>query len=271
MSSSFATGRASVSYAVSPDFNTYFTYARGYKAKAYQDIATRYIFMGDNSDLTVDAAQINSYELGIKTQSPDKRAGVNVALFLNDVKDDHVSYVDMVTLTQAVANNDTETKGVEVEGFWKPGKGFTITAGAGYTDAQITGVPANAQDVKEENCVPYSPKWNATVSISHNLSLPPFWGMTSPSLYTSVTNRYVGDRQGDPENSFELDAYNKLDLRIGIMSEHLEFYLWCDNLFDETYDLYGYNLGTSVIDGSTVLAGTPARGRILGIGIAYYF
>lgn len=271
MSSSFATGRASVSYAVTPDSNTYFTYARGYKAKAYQDIATRYIFMGDNSDLTVDAAQINSYELGIKTQTPNKRAGVNVALFFNDIKDDHVSYVDMVTLTQAVSNNDTETKGVEVEGFWKPGNGFTITAGAGYTDAKITGAPATSRDVKEGNCVPYSPKWNATVSISHNFALSPFWGMTSPSLFTSVTNRYVGDRQGDPANSFELDAYNKLDLRIGVMSEHLEFYLWCDNLLDETYDLYGYNLGTSVIDGSTVLAGTPARGRILGIGIAYYF
>ena len=39
----------------------------------------------------------------------------------------------MVTLTNKVANNDTETKGVEVEGFWRPGNGFTITVGGGYT------------------------------------------------------------------------------------------------------------------------------------------
>jgi iron complex outermembrane receptor protein len=71
-------------------------------------------------------------------------------------------------------------------------------------------------------------------------------------------------------NSFQYDAYNKLDFRMGIMSEHIEFYLWCDNLLDERYDLYGFNLGTSV-DGSDVIGGVPSRGRILGVGVAYYF
>ena len=271
MDSSFATGRACASYAFTKDLNTYFTYARGYKAKAYQDLATGFIFTGDNSDLVVDAATINSFELGLKTTTPDQNLGINVALFFNDIKDDHVSYVDMVTLTQKVDNNDTETKGVEVEGFWKPGRGLTVTAGFGYTDARITGVPNSSQDVKEDNRVPYSPEFNAVVSISHNLPLPPFWGMKAPSLFTCITNRYVGEREGDPANSFQLDSYNKLDLRLGIMSEHVECYLWCDNLFDEGYDLYGYNLGTSAVTGQDIIAGTPARGRIIGIGIAYYF
>ncbi len=231
MDSSFATGRASISYAVTENMNTYFTYARGHKAKAYQDLATEYIFMGDSSDLIVDAAKINSYELGMKLETSNKKAGVNMALFFNVIKDDHVSYVDLTTMTNKVANNDTETKGVEVEGFWKPGNGFTLTAGGGYTDAKITGVPATSQDVKEGNAVPDSPEWNATISISHNLPLSPFWGLEAPSLFTSVTNRYVGKRQANPANNLEFDAYNKLDFRIGIMSEHLEFYLWCDVSF----------------------------------------
>jgi iron complex outermembrane recepter protein len=271
MDSSFVTGRVSVSYAVTDNTNTYFTYARGYKAKAYQDMATQYIFMGNNDDLIVDAAKIDSYELGMKLETSNKNAGVNLALFFNDIKDDHVSYVDMVTLTNKVANNDTETKGVEVEGFWRPGNGFTITVGGGYTDAEITGVPETSQDVKKGNDVPYTPNWNATVSISHNLPLSPFWGMKSPSLFTSVTNRYVGDRKGDAANSFELDTYNKLDFRMGIMSEHLEFYVWGDNLLDEIYELYGYNFGTSAIDGSDVIVGGPSRGHVLGVGVTYYF
>jgi iron complex outermembrane receptor protein len=270
MSSSFATGRASVSYAVNENLNTYFTYARGYKAEAYQDLPTGYIFSGNNSDLIVDAAKINSYELGMKMETADGRAGVNVALFFNDIKDDHVSFVDMKTLQNKVDNNDTETRGVEVEGFWRPGSGFTITAGGGYTDAEITGVPKTSQDVKEGNAIPDSPKWNATVSVSHNLSLPPFWGMKSPSLFTSVTNRYVGKREADSANSLQFDAYNKLDFRMGIMSEHVEFYVWGDNLLDEIYDLYGYNLGTSA-SGGNVIAGAPSRGRRIGVGAAYYF
>lgn len=271
MDSSFLTGRASVSYAVTDNMNTYVTYARGYKAEAYQDLATNYIFMGDNSDLIVDAAKINSYEIGIKMETSNRNAGVNLALFFNDIKDDHVSYVDLITLTNKVANNDTETKGVEVEGFWRPGNGFAITVGGGYTDAEITGVPETSMDVKAGNDVPYTPNWNATVSISHNLPLPSFWGMQSPSLFTSLTNRYVGKRKADAANSFEFDDYNKLDFRMGIMSEYLEFYVWGDNLLDEIYDLYGYNLGPSAVDGSDVIAGGPSRGRVLGAGIAYYF
>lgn len=271
MDSSFATGRASASYAVTENINTYFTYARGHKAKAYQDFATGYIFSGDNSDLIVDAAKINSYELGMKMETSNKKAGVNVALFFNDIKDDHVSYVDLITLTMKIGNNDTQTKGIEAEGFWKPGNGFTITAGGGYTDAEITGVPETSEDVKEGNAIPDSPKWNAMISVSHNLLLPPFWGMASPLLFTSVTNRYVGKREADMANSLQYDAYNKLDFRMGIMSEHIEFYAWCDNLLDERYDLYGAIFGTSVQDGSDVIAGAPSRGRILGVGVAYYF
>ena len=271
MDSSFTTGRASVSYAVTDNMNTYVTYARGYKAKAYQDFATNYIFTGEHDDLIVDAAKINSYELGMKLETSNKTAGVNLALFFNDIKDDHVSYIDLTTMSNMVANNDTETKGVEVEGFWKTGYGFAITVGGGYTDAEITGVPETSMDVKEGNDVPYTPDWNATVSISHNLPLPSFWGMQSPSLFTSLTNRYVGERKGDAANSFEFDDYNKLDFRMGIMSEHIEFYVWGDNLLDEIYDLYGYNLGTSVVDGSDVIVGGASRGRLLGAGIAYYF
>ena len=271
MDSSFATGRASVSYAVTDNINTYFTYARGYKAQSYQDLATNYIFTGDHTDLIVDAAKINSYELGMKMETPNKKAGVNLAVFFNDIKDDHVSYVDMLTLTNKIANNDTETKGIELEGFWKPGNGFTVTLGGGYTDAEITGVPETSMDVREGNDVPYAPKWNATASISYDLPLPSFWGMKSPSFYTFVVNKYVGKRKGNSANSFELDAYNKLDMRVGITSEHLEFYVWADNLLDEIYSLFGEDLGTSVDDGSDVIAGGPSRGRVLGIGVAYYF
>ena len=179
------------------------------------------------------------------------------------------TYIDLVTLSSKIGNNDTETKGIEIEGFWKPGNGFAISLGGGYTDAEITGVPSAALKVKDGTQVPDTPKWNVTLSISHTLPLPAFWGLKSPSLFTSVTNRYVGDRQGDPANSFELEAYNKLDFRMGIMTENLEFYLWGSNLLDETYDLYGFNLGTGV-NGSDVIAGGPARGRILGLGMAYY-
>lgn len=58
---------------------------------------------------------------------------------------------------------------------------------------------------------------------------------------------------------------------MGIMGERIEFYVWADNLLDEIYDLYGFNLGASALDGNDIIAGGPSRGRILGVGVAYYF
>ena len=271
ISSSFITGRASASYAFTENVNTYFTYAKGHKARGYQDHPTRFIFFGDNSDLIMDAAKIDSYELGIKMETSDKKAGINVALFFNDITDDHISYVDLTTLTGRVANSDTRTKGIEFEGFWRIGNGFTLSGGGGYTDAEITSVPQTSLDVRKGNKIPDSPEWNATISVSHNLPLPSFWGMRSPLLFTTITNRYVGEREGDVANSFQYDAYNKLDFRMGVMSEQIEFYVWGDNLLDEIYDLHGYNYGKSIVDGRNLIGGGPSRGRILGLGATYYF
>ena len=271
ISSSFMTGRASVSYAFTENVNTYFTYAKGHKARGFQDHPNRFIFNGDNDDLIIDAAKIDSYELGIKMETSDRKAGINVALFFNDITDDHLSYVDLTTLTGRVANSDTQTKGIEFEGFWKIGNGFTLSAGGGYTDTEITSVPRTSLDVRKGNKIPDSPEWNATVSVSHNLPLRSFWGMKSPILFTTVTNRYVGEREGDVANSFQYDDYNQLDFRMGIMGEQIEFYMWGENLLDEIYDLHGYNYGTSINDGRDLIGGGPSRGRILGLGAAYHF
>ncbi|WP_211204074.1 TonB-dependent receptor [Denitrovibrio acetiphilus] len=271
MSESYGTGRVSVSYAVREDTNVYLTYARGHKAKGYNDWGNAFINGYDN-DLIYDEAEIDSFELGAKFEAPNGKSGLNVAFFYNDIKDDHVMVWNHMDRVSDVENFDTESKGAEFSGFVKPGGGFTITAGFGYTDAEIKTVPGGSTSgAKEGNSIPNSPEWNATVSIAHSLSLKPFWGFKAPALVTTVTNRYIGSREGDPANTFELDSYNKLDFRIGVMSENLEVYVWGDNILDKVYDLYGWNYGASMVDGADVIVGMPSRGRILGVGAAYYF
>jgi iron complex outermembrane receptor protein len=62
-----------------------------------------------------------------------------------------------------------------------------------------------------------------------------------------------------------------LGLKISLAGEHLEIYLWADNLLEKSYELSAWYFGQSMVDGSLVSIAVPARGRVIGGGLAYYF
>ena len=95
--------------------------------------------------------------------------------------------------------------------------------------------------------------------------LPAFAGLAAPTLDAALTVRHVGRRTADPQNSFDLDSYRKIDLHVGVTSGSTEVYLWGDNLLDERYDLYGYYFSP------TLTVGMPSPGRSVGIGITHHF
>lgn len=80
-----------------------------------------------------------------------------------------------------------------------------------------------------------------------------------------MTWRHVGKRSNDPQNHFDLAAYDKLDLRVGVSSGVAEFYLWVDNLTDKRHELYGYYFGPGLT------AGAVSRGRTAGLGASLSF
>lgn len=265
----YLTGRIALGYALTEEINLYGIYARGYKSGGFNDEGTN--FSNGLPDHPYKSASINSFEMGFKAESSDHRIGLNGALFYNFVKDDHLLSFDSITFATATENYDTETRGFELEGFWKPGGGLALSAGMAYTDARITSsVAGSSSRVEKDNRIPEVPEWSATLSLSHQLALPDFMGMNT-ALLTTITNRFVGSRPADPQNDFNLNSYNKLDVRVGIQSGNAELYVWCDNLLDKRYDLYGYHMTPFFPGGPDAQIGAPAYGRIVGMGLAYYF
>ena len=63
----------------------------------------------------------------------------------------------------------------------------------------------------------------------------------------------------------KLDAYHLVNARLGIDFAGGEVYLFGRNLFDEQYEVNGNYYGPGVT------AGTPARGRVVGVGAALRF
>lgn len=272
LSDNYATGRIALSHALNPQLNVYGIYARGYKAGGFDDEGTNFN-TAFQPDAPYKAAKVDSYETGFKYASADRRLALNAALFLNQVQNDHLLMFDPQSMTTNKDNRDTESRGFEFDAQWRATQTLTLSGGITYIRAKIKGAGTAGDDsgVRSGNDVPEVPRWGATVSATYATALPAMPGLRAPRLNATLTNRYVGERAADPANNFDLKAYNKLDLRLGVQQGGTEVYLWADNLLDKQYDLYGYYIAPYLPGGADARIGAPGRGRSLGVGLTMMF
>lgn len=268
LSDSYATGRLAVNHALTPQINLYAIYARGYKSSGFDDEGVN--FVTGAADEPYKAATVDSYETGVKFESIDRRLAINLALFVNRVKNDHMLAFNPVTMATNKENHDTRSHGIELDGQWRIGSGWSLSGSLAYTRARISAdMPGSAVD--KGNGVPEVPRWGASMTVGHRQAIAPLPGLSAPVLETRLTSRYVGKRPADPQNTFDLGAYHKLDLRTGIRQGGTELYLWADNLLDKQYDLYGYHIDPYFPGGADARIGMPGRGRSFGLGLSHAF
>ncbi|MCR4537999.1 TonB-dependent receptor [Pseudomonas sp. 18.1.10] len=257
----YGTGRAALSYAISPQTNVYVQLARGYKSGGFNDYASQ---VSDSAPYK--AAVSKTAELGFKSETADRRGSLNGALFFTRVHDDHLLGYDAATFATNAFNADTRTRGAELEGSWHFDHGLTLAASATYLDAKITSAVLGIQagDVNAGNRTPDVPRWSGNVNASWKHPLGSVASLGDTTLNTSLNYHLVGERAADPQNHFNLDNYEKLDLRAGLESRFGEVYAFADNLLNQTYDTYGFY-------SDPVAYGAPAQRRTLGVGYTYQF
>lgn len=258
----YTTGRMALSYAVTPHTNVYGALSHGYQSGGFSDDTTQ---VADSNPYKPSSS--NAIEIGFKRESADRRFALSGALFLTKVKDDHLLGYDPATFSTSTINADTESKGAELEGTWRVGGGFELSGGLSYIDATITSdaIGVLGGDIDAGSRRPDVPRWSGNLAITHFTPLPEFMGLSSPVLSSRLSYQHMGTRPADAQNHFDLGAYRKVDMRIGVMLGNAEVYVYGDNLLDEQYDLFGYWAAP------TVTQGAPARGRTLGVGAIYYF
>ncbi len=261
LTDNYGTGRAALSYALTPQTNVYVQLARGYKSGGFNDYASQ---VSDSEPYK--AAVSKAAELGFKSQTDDHRGSLNGALFFTRVHDDHLLGYDAATFATNAFNADTRSRGAELEGSWRFDYGLTVAASATYLDAKITSAVNGIQagDVAAGNRTPDVPRWSGNFNVAWEHPLGDFAGLGDTTLNTSLNYHLVGERAADPQNHFNLDNYEKLDLRAGLQSKFGEVYAYADNLLNQTYDTYGFY-------SDPVAYGAPARRRTLGVGYTYQF
>lgn len=162
--------RAGYRWEIASGINNYFTYSQGYKSGGYNEQA-----MSATSALPFREETADSFELGFKTETADRKLRVNVAAFYvkyNDLQRDAVvPFVDPITglpgqETRTTNAGKAEVKGVELEISSAPIPGLTLGASVGYqkakyinfsTDVNGDGVNEDASYLKLRG----APKWTA--------------------------------------------------------------------------------------------------------------
>ena len=257
----YSTGRVALSYEATSTTSVYGALSRGYESGGVSDYPTQ-----PADSVPYKESVSNAAEIGFKTESGDRRLALSGALFATWVSDDHLLGFDPASFATATVNADTRSRGAELQGEWRL-NGFALSAGVSYIDAEIASDVSGVSggDVRKGNRTPDVPRWGGSLAVSYTRSLPDFMGLSSPLLNARLDYQYVGSRPADPQNGFDLDSYEKADLRIGVMMSNAEVYLYGDNLLDEQYDLYGFS------PSPMVFVGAPARGRTVGVGLRYDF
>lgn len=261
------TGTAKLAYAFTPDFMSYVSYARGYKAGGYNLDRSGFdsvLFGGDGaqpSDLQFDSETVDSYELGWKASLDAIAATLNGALFFQEVSDFQENVFTGSNFR--VLNSDVESYGLELDGSIQPAAGLTVQAGYAYTKAERktelrTPRGDGTFEVLAESGVQLTNTPEHVVTASgtylHDIT-PSLRGLFhlnaryNSEAATSDATRGIADN----------DAYALFGGRVGLQAADgsWEFSIFGENIADEYYHLASFNVPEQ--DGTVaVYPGLPA-------------
>jgi iron complex outermembrane receptor protein len=115
------------------DLMAYFTYSKGYKDGGWSTRLTA----PEPVIPTFGPEKANTYEAGIKSDWLDRSLQLNAAVFFTKYDGIQLNFQQGLSPTIENAGN-ADIKGVEFEGMWIVGGGFSVGATAGYMDAYYT-------------------------------------------------------------------------------------------------------------------------------------
>lgn len=259
----------------------YLSWSRGFKSPTYNTVN----FVGTPE--AVDEEQVDSYELGFKSDLFDANLRLNAAAFFIQQKDLLTGFVALASGGVVTYDNagDSEIKGVEADfvltpfpgwnpGFamtgsatvldtkytdYKDGRGFDEETGLAFGEGSITGLPA--RDFTGNDIV-RSPKLSYALGLNQSLPLGPGNIEFGADVYYNDGFFFL------PQNSdlYARDSYALFNARVSYFYDPwgLQFTAFGENLSDETY-----NEVVFVADfGRNQVLNNP---RVYGVRVAWTF
>lgn len=242
-------GSIGLDWKVTEDVLLYAKWSRGFKAGHFSSgprvVANREAAEPKNPE------EVDTYEIGLKSQFWNDRARVNAAIFFNDYTDQQLAQFDQGVFSLVSA--DSEIYGAELEATLIPADGWLVTLGMGWLDTETTDAPSEFQVGNE---LVGAPEFSATYSVSKD------WTLDSGAVFgVTVDGRYVGSQKfdiGSPSTGFQEgdDSYDQINALVyyqfGADGQH-RLTLWGKNLTDEEFKTTQFG-GTVFNDNFDVVA-----------------
>jgi|TARA_B110000967_G_scaffold210056_1_gene269987 iron complex outermembrane receptor protein len=223
------TGTLSVQYDVSDNIMTYATYTHGYKSGGINLAREASGLMGQPSDATFSAEEVDTFELGAKMDLMDRHLRVNAALFMSGYDD--VQNQIFVPPSFLVRNGEgADIIGLEIEGLFAATQNLTLNFGLTLLNTEFaSGTDLGAGDIGGRS-LPWAPEtaaslgWNYSTAINDEMGF--FW--TGSAIHKSEYYANSGSELSTVQGSS-----NILNSQLGIRSDAWRLAIWCRNCFDE--------------------------------------
>jgi iron complex outermembrane recepter protein len=166
----------------------------------------------------------NQYELGVKGEFFNQKLSTTLALYQIDRA--NFATTDPNNPDFSIAAGEVRSRGIELDLRGEIIPGWNVIAAYAYTNAEITEDNNFSIGNKLENV----PENSASLWTSYQIQQGSFKGF---GFGTGVF--FVGDRQGDLDNSFTLPSYVRTDAAIFYRRQNWQANLNFQNLFDVDY------------------------------------
>jgi iron complex outermembrane receptor protein len=206
--------RVGLVYQPSDDHSLYASYSRSF----LQSVGTAF----DNT--LFEPERGTQYEVGLKSDWLDGRLSTTLALY--QITRSNVLTEDLANPNFSVQTGEQRSRGIELIATGEILPGWDIVAGYAYTDATIT----EDNTFEPGNRLNNVPENSASLWTTYELQTGSLQG-----LGFGLGVFYVGPRQGDLANSFEIPGYTRTDASIFYNRDNFRVGLNFENLFDVRY------------------------------------
>ena len=265
---------ATVAYDFTDTFHAYAKYASGYRAGGASSRTANYQAFGPED--------VDSYEIGFKSDLADHRVRLNVAGYIMDRTNSQVdissiqatatgSFNNLVTINAA---GTTKIRGIEADITVNPVEGLTLNAAYAYTYTRIPLVPitytagATSTTVLQQFYVVFTPRNAASGAIDYALPVP-FAG-DDTRLRFHLDGNYAQSTQTFDQFGTHNDAsflvngrVSLADIGVGNGAQKVSLSVWARNLFDEQH-VYRRDPSNSLPGAPTTSVTTGSVNNILG-------
>lgn len=256
--------RFAVKYAASDDLNFYGSVSKGWKSGGFELDPQR-----ARSDFGSET--LWNYEVGVKSSWFDNHLRANIALFYIDWSNVQVSSGVIGTDTDGniinysgISNAASATsKGFEIELQAVPARNLDVGLNIGYLNARFdtfTNARTNFGELDlSGKPLPKAPEWTLSGFAQYTMPVHDSFDafvrgeyFYTDDAYTTVNN-IAAVATGQPLFPYRVDAYTKVNLRVGVESDRFSITAYVENLFDKKYYTssfdFGFANGAGVVPG----------------------